>query len=483
MVHKRQLATNSSFYFVSNLLSTFAGAITLPVWTRLLSQQEYGLLSLVTASVSFMVVFSKFGLQHASLRFYSDVKAGKLPYGLVSYYSTMTLAAIGFSLAVTSLVVGTAHWLLRNSGNRAMLALLLPAGAVIVIQSINFSLEIFLRAEQKAKLHAAIVLVMRYGRFGMALLMVFVLGATVRSICVGWILSGSVLLTFLLLRMTYLGQISPRKFSSGLLRKAIVYGFPMIWTEVSNLTLSLGDRFILAYFLGEAAVGVYSVGYNMSMLGQSLLAVPLRMAVVPIYLSIWAEQGQDETRKFLGHAFHYYLMLGIPTALGLIWFRREIVTLLATAKFVEAETIVPLIIIPLIIHGGYGIYAAGLYIQKKTVVFMTATAFATVLNLGLNVVLIPKMGLQGAAVATLVAYLLISILIYYKARPFMQVPMDWVAILRFCVLTVVALAAAMLIPAEWNVVIKIAAVIVVYLALVLALDRVCRDDLKGVLSR
>jgi O-antigen/teichoic acid export membrane protein len=176
-------------------------------------------------------------------------------------------------------------------------------------------------------------------------------------------------------------------------------------------------------------------------------------------------------------------MLGIPTALGLIWFRREIVTLLATAKFVEAETIVPLIIIPLIIHGGYGIYAAGLYIQKKTVVFMTATAFATVLNLGLNVVLIPKMGLQGAAVATLVAYLLISILIYYKARPFMQVPMDWVAILRFCVLTVVALAAAMLIPAEWNVVIKIAAVIVVYLALVLALDRVCRDDLKGVLSR
>ena len=161
---------------------------------------------------------------------------------------------------------------------------------------------VFLRAELRATLYGALTVVQHYGRFGAALLMVVLFGVSVWNICLGWILFGAIIVPMLLFRLLYQGQLSPRRFSRSFLKTAVIYGFPMIWTELSNVILDIGDRYIIDYFMGQKAVGVYSVGYSTASLGHSLLTVPLRMAVVPMCLAVWSKSGPEETRQFLQRA-------------------------------------------------------------------------------------------------------------------------------------------------------------------------------------
>ena len=156
MVQLKRLATRSSLYFFSNLLVILAGAISLPLWTRLFSQEQYGLFALFNVTIGFMVVFSKFGMQHAALRFYSEVQGRKLSTDTRTYCSTTVIGGAFLSLVVTTLVVVCCYGLLRGSDSQVFGPLLLVAGAVVLVQSTTSILMNMIRAEQLVRLHSFI---------------------------------------------------------------------------------------------------------------------------------------------------------------------------------------------------------------------------------------------------------------------------------------------------------------------------------------
>jgi O-antigen/teichoic acid export membrane protein len=220
-----RLARHSSLFFASNVLIVLAGAVSLPVWTRLLTQEQYGLFALYNVTITFMISVCKFGMQHASLRFYSEVEAGKLGVGLTSYYTTMVLGGLCISIPVVAVSMGAAHWLLK--GEEALWVLVVPVGAAILAQSTANLLLMFLRVEQHVKLQAVLLVVQRYSRLGAGLLLVSLFGITVANIFWGFVLSGALLCLGLLVRLVRQGKIAPREFSARLLKDAVAYGFPL----------------------------------------------------------------------------------------------------------------------------------------------------------------------------------------------------------------------------------------------------------------
>lgn len=475
----RKLFTQSSYYLASNLLVVLAGAISLPIWTRLLSQQDYGLFSLFNVTIAFMVTFSKFGLQFSSIRFYHDFSASKTASDLPSYYTTMVIGSVAISVTVTAALLGAATLFLRNQESHALLVLLPLIGAVILIQTTNNILTAFLRAEQQVTLYGLIQIVQRYAQLGLALLMVFIFGVELRNIYWGWIVSGGIIMVLLGARLLHLQRLSLPHFSPSFLKEAVVYGFPLIWAEVSNVMLSVGDRYVLQHYMGSAAVGIYSVGYNTAELIQSLLALPLRFAVIPIYLSLWNTAGEEKTARFLGEALKYYCMLGLPLALGASWFGKDIVTLLSTAKFEEAHTILPYIILPLIVHGAFCIFGAGLNIQKKSTSIMYSTLFASMVNIGLNLVLVPRLGILGAAIATTIAYLMLDILLFVQSYYYLKVPIDLASIAKYAILSMAAIYIASGIGSVAQVKIKIVLVVVIYAGSLLLFDKGLRAKVSS----
>jgi len=471
-----RLAKRSSLYFISNLLVVLAGAISLPLWTRLFTQEQYGLFALFNVTIGFMVVFSKFGMQHAALRFYSDVHNEKSPTDPKTYFSTTVIGATCLSLIVTALVAVCAFLFFHGSRNQSFLVLLIPAGAVVIVRATTNVLMNILRAEQHALLHSILHAARRYGRLVAAVTMVLLLGIEVRNLYLGWLISGGLLAALLTARLMRLRRLSFAAFSPSFFRQALVYSFPMIWLELSNSVLTLGDRYVLQYFMGPSAVGTYSVGYNAGSLAQSLLARPLRMAIVPMYLALWAKQGAGATTDFLGKALGYYSMLGIPLALTLCWYRVDIVTLLASSRYVESAEVLPFVIVGLILHGGYGVFAAGLYIHKKTKILMSSTLVAATVNIALNIVLIPRYGLLGAALSTLIAYALLAVTIYVRANRLVKVPIDLFLIAKLTGLAVAALALTTWLAGDQWIGVRLALVGLIYGALLFAVHKPLRTD-------
>lgn len=424
----------SSYYFISNSLVVFAGFISFPVLTRILSLEEYGMFSLITITIAFGISFSKFGLQHAALRFHTEFKEKVINLEMSYYYTTLFISSFVLSGGVLVLVLFLTNILFKNSIDKSLLEILPLVGFLIILGSVSSILTIFLRADNRGGLYSIFTTLRKYGQFIIALVVFFVFIDDIYGIFLGYAIADLIIL--ILLISFFLKKLKLKHISLPFLKDAISYGFPLIWMEVANMILSLGDRYMIKYFLGSEPVGVYSAGYNICNLSQSFLQFPLRLAVIPIYLEIWNRDGENETKTFLKSTLNYYFMLAIPMVIGLSWFGKEIITLIATSKFEDAAAIIPFIIAPLVLHGAFVVYGAGLFIQKKTKTLMTLTAIAAIINLSLNYYLIPHFGISGAAYATLISYVVLVVLIIKKSFKYLRVNIQINGIMKFIFLSI-----------------------------------------------
>ena len=392
-----------------------AGFISFPILTRIFTPAEYGVMSLVTITVSLGIGFSKFGLQHAALRYFSDFKENIIDMNISYYYSTLFIG----SLVLSGTIIFSGFWIAKIflSGylSESLQELVLLIVLLIFVGALINILSMFLRADNRGAIYSVIVIARRYGKLLLALIIVLYIIKNVRGLFVGYLISDVLLL--IVLMSFFIRKIKLTSISPSFLKEAISYSFPLIWMELSNMILNFGDRYLLQYYNGSESVGLYSAAYNVCNLSQSVLSVPLRLAVIPMYMSIWNKSGKDETKGFLDRILDYYIMIAVPVIIGLSWFGDEFVKLIATSKYLDAVVIIPIIILPLVVFGGNVIFAAGLRIYKKTGILMYISLLAGLINIILNIIFIPKFGMLGAAYATFISYFILvvsTVIISYK---------------------------------------------------------------------
>lgn len=478
MSNLRNLAKQSSFYFISNTVIIMCSFISFPIWTRIFTMAEYGMFSLINITVMLGTGISKFGLQHAAMRYYSDFKENKIRLDISCYYTTLLLGSMlimGASIYSSLLIV---RIFFKSYLDAALMELLYLIAALILAQSINSVLIIFVRVEEKGLLYSIISIAEKYGRLLGALVMIaYVSKNNLRGFVAGWLFSEAVMTIVLLSR--YVKKINFSHTSYSFLKEAIFYGFPLIWMELSNMLLNFGDRYLIQYYMGSEAVGVYSAGYNLAVMAQSLLAVPLKLAITPMYLNIWNRDGKEETKKFIDQIFNYYLMVGMPIIIGMSWFGKDIITVLATAKFKEAHVIIPYIILPLIFHGAYPMYAAGLFIAKKTKVLMYITVFSMFVNLLANILLIPYFGILGAAYATSIAYVAVIILLFATSNKYLKIKIEIVPALKYTALSFLIMLSISGFEATniRKMLVKISMGVILYALGIISMDKTLRNAL------
>jgi O-antigen/teichoic acid export membrane protein len=155
-----------------------------------------------------------------------------------------------------------------------------------------------------------------------------------------------------------------------------------------------------------------------------------------MYVRLWEEKGEAETRRFLEDSLRYYLLLGMPIIAGLSAVGEDLLVLLASEKYRAGAAIIPWVMAGIVIQGGMVIQGAGLYIHKHTVLIMGRVVATAVLNIALNLVLIPRYGIVGAAVATLVSALALAALTVVLTRDRLPLGVPWPSIVRYGLLSV-----------------------------------------------
>lgn len=444
MSYFKKLLKQSSFYLSSHILTMLAGFISFPIWTRIFSKAEYGILHLITITVLFLTAFSKLGLQHAAIRFFPEFE--KRQKNMSSYYATLFLSSFILNVFIF-LLANVLIWSFSDSFHNKLIINLLHLSTVLIfIDSLKSIFENFLRAESKAKIYALLNIFNRYSRLFLSLIFVVVFVWGLFGFFLGWILASIFMLVILFFMYLKKGLLNTKSYTFPFLKEAITYGFPLIAIEIANMLLNFGDRYLIQYFLGASYLGTYAAGYNMSNLVISTISNPLRLAVVPLFISIWEKKGAAETKHFLTSIFNFYLMIIIPIIFGSCCLRKEIIIIMASSKYFDAATIIPYIVTSKALHGILYIFGAGLYVKKKTSFLMWLTLVSSFINVILNLFLIPKYGITGAAFSTLICIIFLSFSTYMISRKFLKIDLARISLLRYLFLSFLMYLAIIFIP-------------------------------------
>ncbi len=410
-VELKKLIHHSAHYLIGILASLALGFISFPIFTRIFSVSDYGTIDLIAKVLLLMTALSKLGLQQSALRFYdgrlfsSDRVAGR------RYYSTMffgTAIAAVTIVAVFLAIIGVAP---KSLIGQSLGPLLFLASGLIVIRAMMSVLSVFLRVQERTRLVSLLSVLTK--ALGLAAILVIIprFGVSVRSFYSGTILAEGIVIVAIGALFFRDRLLDPFRLDRTLLRAGIAFGLPLIVYELATITLDAGDRLLVRRYLGAYALGYYSVAYGMSDYVNNLLITPLNLALTPIYMRLWTSQGRERTIAFLSQGFDLFVMAAACVLAIAAATSHDAVLLLASSKYRGADTLIPTIIAGLLMYTSHAFVSAGLIIHKKTVVFAKILVVSAVLNIILNCILLPRLGLYAAALNTLLTYAICILLL------------------------------------------------------------------------
>jgi O-antigen/teichoic acid export membrane protein len=209
------------------------------------------------------------------------------------------------------------------------------------------------------------------------------------------------------------------------------FGVPMmIGYELSGIILGVGDRYLIHGLIGETALGLYAAAYNLCQYVQSVVLASVGQAVMPLYMQMWEQKGPEETSAFIARSLRTYVLVAAPVITGLASVGPQLLPMLASQRYAAAAGILPWVIAGMVVDGANSMVGAGLFIHRKTRRIMAITLTCAALNIGLNLVLLPRVGIIGSAFATLVSYLIASVAMAIAGRRLLPVKLPWATMAR-----------------------------------------------------
>ncbi len=483
----RQLLVHASNYSLASVLVTLAGLISFPIFTRIFSVSEYGLLNLVSSTLGLMVGLGKLGLQTSTIRFYAQATSGKSDINEGTFFSTsllgMLMSGACASLALFLFVEFAPAWFWHDPRVRSLMLL---TAVLVLVRVVDSGLINILRAQQRSGLFGIYSVVRRYGGLAIILFFVFDVLQGLHGYYIGTIVSevlAVVALAFIVLRHH---PIRLSQFSPTLIRAMLAFGLPMVAYEMGGLLLAQGDRYVIQGLLGGEALGVYSAAYNFSEYVQTALLASFGTAVTPMFTRIWEKEGDGPTRRFIETALHFYILAAAAVAFGMAAVGGDALALLASSKYVVGAAIIPVVIGGMVLDGANTMLGAGLYLHKRSKTVMSLVVVAAAANLGLNFILIPWQGIMGAALATLITYLGLTTAIALCGQRFLRIHLPWVHALKACAFGMVMYLVTTRVGHDKllvSLVLKMLVAGSVYGLLVAVFDRRARDGVVSMWSR
>lgn len=408
-------------YASAGALTALAGIITFPLLTRSLSVAEYGILGLITSSLTLFVAFGKLGMQHAVIRFYSQVKSANLSFSLQQMNSTVSMVFFVFASVTAAIWVFIGFKLIpRLSDFNNISGLFLIASGIIFLRLLGSGILNFLRAQQRSALVGFTQILIRYLYLAIVLFCMLIGRIEVAYVLLAMLLAEVVGIAFAAKKYWPDFRFKWSEVSAPLARAMMHYGIPLMMLESLGLIMRLSDRYIIQAMLGENELGMYSASYNLTAYLDLILLAALVQALKPLYMQIWEGEGLAKTQEFLSKGLHTYLVLGLPFIALFSLVSPHLLNFLASPKYYPGTIIIPFVAFSFFLDGAMHFLAAGLYIKKNTKVLMFWGAIATILNLGLNYLLIPVYGILGAAVVTILSYTVFMVGVSYRAFDFVR---------------------------------------------------------------
>lgn len=483
----KRFAVHLSHYSLGTLLVVIAGLVSFPIFTRVFSVELYGAMSLVTSTLMLATVVGKFGMQHSIVRFHEEMRAGKTPETARQFFSTVVIgmaavgAAVSLGWLMLSQVIPQSWW--SHPGMRGLFALTAVLVLVRVMDSAQMNL---LRAQQLSGWYSIYSVVRRYSILAGALGAVFLVSPTLEGFFAGTLLAELLTTGFVAWYLWKRHDMATSQASPRLFKAMALFGIPMVAYEFAGVILGIGDRYVIQSLLGSGPLGTYAAAFNMCEYIQSVVATALSLAVTPIYTRIWEEQGREATEAFVERVLHFYLLVAVAIVTAMWLVGGQLLVLLASSKYAPGAVIIPAVIAAMALDGAVPVIGAGLFLAKQTKKLMVVVVLCASLNMLLNLMLVPRLGLLGSGLSFLISISCLAAAVGLLGRSTLTVRFPWWAALKFAGCGFVAYQVVRWWVPQGGVATLFAALgvgAVVYTTLLLAVDEPLRSIVRAVWAR
>jgi len=445
-------------------LIALSNIILLPILTKNLPIADYGAWALIVITISLLPVLVCLGLPAAMTRFLAaatdkrDIREAFYSMGFIVVLTSAIISALLFLF-----VPEIAASLFQN--NTAIALLLVPNVFIACLTA--YVMQYFITFQQ-IKRYSFLNFFNAY--LNTALVAYFILsGRGLEGAVIALLIQQ--LVVFAVVMYPIVSEIGFAIPTFKHTRQHLAYGLPLVPGSLSTWVVNPSDRYLIAFFLGAAAVGYYSPGYNLgSLIG--MVSFPLSALLPPVLSKYYDENNIGDVRTILTYSLKYYVGIALPCVFAVSILSKPLLLVLTTQQIAtNGYLVTPLVAAGTALVGAYTTLVMIIALQKKTVVIGTIWVLSAVLNFGLNLVLIPYLGLIGAALTTFLAFLLAFVLTATYSLRYFKFDLSKAFIMKsVCGASIMALFLLLWNPSGLlSILLSIALAAVVYLAILLAL--------------
>lgn len=407
----KDLSINTILFTISNFGSRLVSFLLVPLYTYVLSTEEYGNIDLVTTTVFLLVPILTVNVQDAVLRFALDKDND--PREVISVGIRMTWISsliLGAGLSVVS------YFGLLSFEKKYTYFLFLS----FVITSLNNILSMYMKAQNKVRIMVVfgIISTLLTCVLNIYLLLWVKMGVT------GYLVANVVGHVAAVIGMMYFGKVH-KDFSLRVNRKLqhdmLVYSAPLIANSLAWWINTASDRYILTFFCGVAVNGIYAVSYKIPTILSTLQSI--------IYnawsISAITEFDENDSDGFIGNVYSIYSCFSFISCSVIMLLNIWIAKVLYANSFFEAWKYVPPLLVGTVFNG-ISLFEGCIFTAvKKTKDVSKTTIIGAIVNTFCNIILIYSIGAIGAAIATLMGYFVIWVARSVKLRNIIKMRVNW----------------------------------------------------------
>jgi O-antigen/teichoic acid export membrane protein len=412
----KELLRHSAIYGLGSIVARILGVLLLPLYTRYLSPGDYGLIETLVALSAVLAALVAQGMKSAFFRFYFDSAEEERRLLVVRTAFWYVLAAATTVLALGVALARPISWLLFGTNDHAGLVV---AAFVGLWAAMNYEqMTSLFRVEQRSTAYVAATLANVGVTIAATVLLVVVLDKGPLGVIVGNF-TGTLIVYAALL--AHSRRRLGLQFDRSLYRAMNRFGLPLVPSALALWLTNFSDRFFLVKLADPHEVGLYSIGVRIAS-AILLLLTAFRMAWPAFAYSIEDDREAQRTYSFV-LTYVVFVTCWLALALGLLapW----IVRLITTAPFYPAQNVVAPLAFGAAAFGAYIVVQIGTGRARRTSSNWLVTGAGALVNVALNLALIPPFGRIGAAVATVSAYTLLFLAMAWRANRVFPVSYQW----------------------------------------------------------
>ncbi len=393
------LIRSSLIYSLGGFGGTSVGILLVPVYTRMFSPEEYGVVDLLGTTVLFLSLFLVSGLDSAVGRYYVDTNEDRdrrLTSSTALIYLTAISITIVFFFAYRSSDFSSLLFGDSNYSNLINVALV----GIPFLLIFSFC-QVLLRFRFQPMVYVVITIGCFLFQISLTIYLVVIIRAGLFGIYIANLITFFV---FSIIGLWLTRQSYSLVFSFKRLKELLHFGVPLVPLSLAHYIMTYSDRYFLKYFSDLHEVGLFGIGYRLASV-MSLVVVGFQNAWGPFVYSTYRER---DAKEVFSRTYDYLSIVVCVVILLLSLFAEEILLIFTTEQYREAYKVVPLIGGSIVAYTFGAYFAVGIGIAKKNIHMTWSGGVVAIINLGLNYALIPPLGIVGAGLATLISFVLLG---------------------------------------------------------------------------